>query len=608
MVVLYMNMSMAWKNKVAQFILRFWAQNKRLLVFCIGLSLPIVLYSLPLMLTGEKLAPGDGDYLMQTIEAARISILDYGQFPWWNPWVDGGVPLFANPQFGLISIPTLFGLLFGAVLGYKIALTAYLILGFWGLYLLFTKSFNTPKLTAILLGYVWTFGSFFTYRAGGHYTFFTIEFFPLLLFIFLQRKKIKYSWLWLGLVLGLMINAAAHNTTVMALAVFGLFLLVEVCKITFHKLKSHNSSLTLQVDISDLGILLKAGGVMLLVAGARLLYSLEYIREYPRNLTIFPEESVGILKAIFAMFGPVRQYVNPPSIPNWSWMEVSAYIGLLTGFVAILCFIVIVRERTLRKSRGNNNISPLLVLIFGLVFFLLGLGQLFGTLSPYNLLGHLPIFSEMRVASRWIVWASLMTVVFIALYNSKKYRSIINGLLLVSVCELFIFGTFFRVPVYSISPAEYIKTATINQQIHFDNQRNGASYDENLTATTRANVGQVIAGDALIDTRNKPPFGMETIRCDSDMAGCSFIMSKNAFVKKWSPTRIELERTAPGPIKLNMNPGKYWLINNEYVFTNMRIAEPDKEFVVTNETKAIEIKLQPKYSFEWLVWKISKFL
>src|SRR5665811_2223323 len=75
--------------------------------FLLLLGVPILLFCLNLLLTGQNIAPGDGDYIMQTYEAARISILKYGQFPWWNPWVSGGVPLYANPQFGLISIQSL---------------------------------------------------------------------------------------------------------------------------------------------------------------------------------------------------------------------------------------------------------------------------------------------------------------------------------------------------------------------------------------------------------------------------------------------------------------------------------------------------------------------
>ena len=40
----------------------------------------------------------DYDWVMASFEAVRKIIVEYGQFPWWNPWQFGGVPGFADPQ------------------------------------------------------------------------------------------------------------------------------------------------------------------------------------------------------------------------------------------------------------------------------------------------------------------------------------------------------------------------------------------------------------------------------------------------------------------------------------------------------------------------------
>lgn len=568
------------------------------------LTLPIVLYSLPFLMTGGYLAAGDADYIMQTVEAARKTMLEYGQLPWWNPWVSGGVPLFANPQFGLFSIPMICGLIFGSVLGFKIALVLYLILGFWGMYLLLTKSFKTPLLTAILLGYVWTFGSYFVHRAAGHYTFFTIEYFPLLLYLYLQRRHIRHGWLWFGLILGLMVNAAAHNTTVMCLAVIGLFVLIELFKITV-KFVKNRALVTSEFNLFDIRMLALSAVVVIITAGPRLLSSMDFIDQYPRNLASYPEETMGLVKALFAIFGPIRQYIDQPSIPSWSWMEASAYIGFATGIAALVCLAIFIKSRNLTKY-VSGRISPLVLVILGAIFFLFGLGQFLDDLSPYNLLRHLPVFSDMRVASRWLIWTSLMVILFIGAYRYARHRKLINSLLAISVIELFSFGTLFFAQPYNIPIANYDKKEIISQQIHFDTKRNGAVYDENLTATTMANIGQVIAGDALIDTRNPAPFGADTIRCDSDASDCAFVLTRNATVITWSPNQIQLKRTGPGDIRLNMNPGKYWLVNDRYSFWNLRLAEPGKDFVITDTAEDITLKMQPKYSPDWYIWKIAQ--
>jgi len=41
----------------------------------------------------------DWDWQLTMYEAARSSIVDYRQLPVWSPWTQGGVPLWANPEF-----------------------------------------------------------------------------------------------------------------------------------------------------------------------------------------------------------------------------------------------------------------------------------------------------------------------------------------------------------------------------------------------------------------------------------------------------------------------------------------------------------------------------
>ena len=570
-------------------------------IFVATLSMPVVLYCLPLLLTGGNLAPGDADYLMQTEEAMYQSLINYGQFPWWNPWVSGGVPLFANPQFGLISLPTLCSLLFGATIGYKVALCLYLVAAFWGIYLLARKALGTPHITAVLLAYIWAFSGFFALRIAGHFTFFTIVFFPFMLFVLLKRENIKHAWLYLGLTVGLMINAAAHNTSIMALAVFSLFVLYVLLLICIRIYRSKNYKQRFTPLLSYLRFLALSAIITVVLAGPRLFYSFEYIKEYPRAL-FSTEQTIGVVKGLFAIFGPLNQYRNQLSIPEWSWMEVGAYIGVFTSVAALLCVIGYITHK-----KGSNGIRrlPLFVTGLGVMFFLFGLGIFAGKFSPYYFLHQLPIFSGMRVATRWFVWTSLMVLLFIALYNNTRYRKIINVCLSISVIELFVIGAPQLASPYIITPATYQSSSVLNEQAHYDVKRYGIPYDENLTATTRSNIGQVIAGDALLDTRQGPPVGISTIRCDSDHS-CPFVLTDNATVSSWSPNKITLTRTAPGSIKLNMNPGKYWLVNNEYVFAHMRLAEPSQDFLINNSSSTITIKLQPRYSLGWVAWKLTK--
>src|SRR3989344_927551 len=54
-------------------------------------------------------------------EAARISILNYFQFPHFNPWNCGGVGLFSNYQSRFISPFFMLELIFGSNVGLKLS-------------------------------------------------------------------------------------------------------------------------------------------------------------------------------------------------------------------------------------------------------------------------------------------------------------------------------------------------------------------------------------------------------------------------------------------------------------------------------------------------------
>ena len=60
------------------------------------------------------------------------SIIEYGQFPFWNPYLGGGNILFHHPEVAILSPFLLFYLIFGAVVGLKLQVLVCYWLGFFG--------------------------------------------------------------------------------------------------------------------------------------------------------------------------------------------------------------------------------------------------------------------------------------------------------------------------------------------------------------------------------------------------------------------------------------------------------------------------------------------
>ena len=198
--------------------------------FIVLLTLPLVLFFTKYIITGNMLIGGDFDYYAQMYEASRISILEYGQFPSWNPWMSGGIPLYANPQFGLFSIQSLLGIPFGTIYGLKLSYVIYAMAGFWGMYTLGRKIFNTGALRAGLIGYVWVFCGFFAGHNIMHYTFSLFFLLPWLIICIYFRNK-RLSWLWLGLLLSLIMLSSIHYALLMTVLILMGFYVISLMNV-----------------------------------------------------------------------------------------------------------------------------------------------------------------------------------------------------------------------------------------------------------------------------------------------------------------------------------------------------------------------------------------
>jgi hypothetical protein len=82
----------------------------------------------PLLSDPDGLPFGDWDYYAAKYEACRRSIVDYQQFPWWDPWTRGGFPLAANPLCGVSGVAMPLVLAFGTTIGLRLATLACFLL------------------------------------------------------------------------------------------------------------------------------------------------------------------------------------------------------------------------------------------------------------------------------------------------------------------------------------------------------------------------------------------------------------------------------------------------------------------------------------------------
>lgn len=137
----------------------------------------------------------DWDLTYATFEAARKSIIEYGQWPIFNPYSAFGTDTVANPQAvngGIFFIPVL---IFGTFYGYKLSLLSAIIIGAWGSFKCFNL-INKDKQMALFGALLFAGCSFFSRHLfeAGHSNVMYLYLLPWIIF-WLQKclEKINFK-------------------------------------------------------------------------------------------------------------------------------------------------------------------------------------------------------------------------------------------------------------------------------------------------------------------------------------------------------------------------------------------------------------------------------
>src|SRR5271155_1195409 len=79
---------------------------------------------------------GDWDHFLQLRWVPFHTLIYFHQFPFWNPYRCGGMPMFAHPQSTLLTPFTVLDLIFGPVVGVHVQIIAAIAIAFGGAYFL----------------------------------------------------------------------------------------------------------------------------------------------------------------------------------------------------------------------------------------------------------------------------------------------------------------------------------------------------------------------------------------------------------------------------------------------------------------------------------------
>jgi len=311
-------------------------------------------------------------------EATRVSILQYHQWPSWNPWHCGGVVLYQDPQAGFPG--PLFLLTFWwlpAVAGMKVWILGHLFAGALGAWAVVRSRGGHLGEGLLAAAMVSACGFCAEHFGGGHASFAPFLLFP---WILLAHRKALVDPRWS------VATAALLAVCVMSGATYPLPLMaVGLALDTLLRLGDPTARRGMLVALPLTALL------FVLLAGIRLLPVLAFLLEHPRLMPL--DDSMTLAEVVQTWV--VRDH--PRAFPGhvYVWPEYGNYIGVVPVVLLGMSLVVgAVRRDTLRDDRRVD-----LFLLAGLVWC--ALGNIPGA-SLFGLLHELPVFRSLRVPSRFL--------------------------------------------------------------------------------------------------------------------------------------------------------------------------------------------------------------
>jgi hypothetical protein len=320
----------------------------------------------------------DWDFNLTPVWAGYYSIVHFHQFPSWNPYECGGMPLFADPQARLFSPFFLLSLMFGPIVGVHLEVPLHLAIGWAGGYVL-GRVLEMRPLGALCIACAFCSSSWFCLHvAEGHMVFVPLMYTPwIVMFAWLAVDRRRLSWAILG---GALVAITVGEGGVYA-ATYQMIVVALVM----------GARALLSLSLWPLWATLVTGVFSLGFAAIKLAPAIAFYQRFPRPIDSPFWTDFSIL--MIALFSHNQDHARPGL--GWGFHEYGAYIGLFT----VPAIIGLVRPR-----------RAIPWALAALILFLLARGDI-SPHAPWTMLHRLPMFHSERLPSRLLMPFVLMIAV-----------------------------------------------------------------------------------------------------------------------------------------------------------------------------------------------------
>jgi hypothetical protein len=462
----------------------------------------------------------DWDYHLFHQAVPSYTLLEFGQFPSWNPYYCGGNPLFAHPESRFLTPMFVFELLWGPVVGTRLEIWAHLVVGLIGMHVVAVHVHGLRRWAALLPPVVFMMSGAYAYHlAEGHTHFLPLAYVPWVYFSYHRSlDDFRYLALTAGLVALMIFEGGIYVTSHAALLVGLLGALLSVQRHQWRPITVAAATLALTP----------------MLAAVKLIPMVDFLAEVPRRIS--SAETVPISLILTALFSRDQSLSLLLEGQDYGWWEYANYIGVLSGLLSLVGIVAAWRQQW-----------PLLVV--GIVFLELA-GGAWAPVAPWPLLHQLPLFDSYHVPSRFLYIFTFTLSLFAGMGLSRldhlRPQVRFAGLLVVMVITADLL-------VVNSRAFDTAAAGPIAAQERAPSFSHITGTDHQMFAAFLQNRGTLKCYEPVHYPTRAIPASAPDYRGEVFLTG-----EGTAQITSWSPNRVVVAVSGAGELTLNQNYARGW--------------------------------------------------